>query len=134
MQEERFLDLAPNTMRRVEGEFRVLQDEANSLAADMAPAGCIEGREVSAGKRDAAAGPSHPARQKAKDGARGHRLTGTGLADKRHALAVDDEGNAGEDRAASLGAGDLDREVVYDEQRLSHGGGQGRREGRRRRG
>jgi hypothetical protein len=99
------LELARDGEDRVERRQRLLRDERDLAAEQRAARFARHRHEVSAGKRQAAAGHREAGRQQLGDGAAHHRLAGAGLADQpehfsrfererqvaddRHALAVE---------------------------------------------
>ena len=121
VQREALADLLLDGVQRVEARHRLLEDEADVVAADAAQGAAVGGQHLVAAVADRA-GDLGVLGQEADGGERGDRLAGAALADDGQGLAgVEIEADAA-DRLGGVAALDEgDAEVADGEERLGEG-------------
>ena len=106
-------DLPSHGHHRVEARRRLLEDDADAVAANVAHAHFRELEDVGAFDLDGAGGDAPGVRQKPQDRQRRHRLAASRLADQRKGLAALDRERERVDRAHEAAVGvDLGGEVL----------------------
>ncbi len=121
MEDERFLDLTPDGVQRIEREAWVLQHKADVRSAHSVPGAGRKRQKVSAGKPHAAGRDLARRRHKAEHGPRCQRFARTGFTDERDAFEPDRERDAVDDaQAAAIRRRKRDGEIFDIENGLSH--------------
>ena len=118
---ERLGELGSDPHHRVQRRHRVLEDEADLAAADVAEAARRHGEEVLSVEGDAARRDPDLVREEADDAEHGQALAAAALADDAERLAaVDMEVDAVDHGRRAAPGGDLDRESADVEEPVAH--------------
>ena len=121
VQREALGDLALDGVQRVEAGHRLLEDEADVVAAGAAQGALVGGQHLGAAVADRA-GDVGVVGQQADGGEGGDRLAGAGLADEGEGLAgVEVEGDAVDGVGGPAALDEGDAEVPDREQRVGQG-------------
>src|ERR1700761_2078616 len=107
-----FGDLLAGGHDRVEGIFRVLEDEAGAAAPDGAEGAFAGAQDVDAVEGEAISGDLGVGGQQAEDGARGQGLAGAGFAYDAEFAGPDVQGDSTYGAGEAGGSGKRDVEVV----------------------
>ena len=121
VQREALGDLLLDGVQRVEAGHRLLEDEADVVAAGAAQGALVGGQHLGAAVADGA-GDVGVVGQQADGGEGGDRLAGAGLADEGEGLAgVEVEGDAADGAGGPAALDEGDAEVADREQRVGEG-------------